>query len=77
MALICTLSSGSYNVVHSSLVSTCCRFSPEELGILASTLLCWLFIEVLVLWVCLYLFSIATDLKWMDVLAFSGCKYVW
>lgn len=54
-----------------------CRFSPEELGILASSLLAWMLAEVLLIWVCLYIFSIVSDLKWMDILAYSGYKYVW
>jgi len=33
--------------------------------------------EVLLIWVCLYIFSIVSDLKWMDIMAYSGYKYVW
>nr|SVE84432.1 EOG090X0ATU [Daphnia pulex] len=52
------------------------RFSPEGLGIQASTALVWAFIEVLAIWVTLYIMNIQTKLTSFDILAFSSYKYV-
>lgn len=52
------------------------RFTPEQLGITASSLLAWMFAEVLVIWLCLYLLAVHSQLKWLDLLAFCGYKYV-
>ncbi|XP_028655872.1 protein YIF1A isoform X1 [Erpetoichthys calabaricus] len=52
------------------------RFSPEVLGMCASTALVWIIIEVLALLLCLYLVTVHTDLTTFDILAYSGYKYV-
>lgn len=52
------------------------RFSPEGLGIQASTALVWAIIEVLAIWVTLYVMNIQTKLTSFDILAFSSYKYV-
>nr|SVE77173.1 EOG090X0ATU [Daphnia lumholtzi]SVE78411.1 EOG090X0ATU [Daphnia lumholtzi] len=52
------------------------RFSPEGLGIQASTALIWALLEVLVIWVTLYLMNIQTRLTSFDILAFCSYKYV-
>ena len=52
------------------------RFSPEQLGITASSLLAWMLAEVLVIWLCLYLLAVHSQLKWLDLIAFCGYKYV-
>ena len=52
------------------------RFSPEQLGITASSLLAWILAEVLVIWLCLYLLAVHSQLKWLDLVAFCGYKYV-
>lgn len=52
------------------------RFSPEDLGITASSLLAWMLAEVLVIWLCLYLLAVHSQLKWLDLVAFCGYKYV-
>nr|SVE74360.1 EOG090X0ATU [Daphnia barbata] len=52
------------------------RFSPEGLGIQASTALVWAVLEVLVIWVTLYVMNIQTKLTSFDILAFSSYKYV-
>ncbi|MGH0151909.1 UNVERIFIED_CONTAM: hypothetical protein FKN15_020716 [Acipenser sinensis] len=51
-------------------------FSPEILGIQASSALVWLIIEVLVTLFSLYLVTVNTDLTTIDLIAFSGYKYV-
>ncbi|MBN3302389.1 YIF1A protein, partial [Amia calva] len=52
------------------------RFSPEVLGVCASSALVWVVLEVLVLLLCLYLVTVHSDLSTFDLLAYSGYKYV-
>lgn len=52
------------------------RFSPEILGMQASSALVWLIIEVLAVLLSLYLVTVNTDLTTIDLVAFSGYKYV-
>lgn len=52
------------------------RFSPEVLGLCASTALVWVIIEVLVMLLSLYLLTVHTDLSTFDLVAYSGYKYV-
>ncbi|KAJ8387455.1 hypothetical protein AAFF_G00156930 [Aldrovandia affinis] len=52
------------------------RFSPEVLGLCASTALVWVIIEVLVMLLSLYLLTVHSDLSTFDLLAYSGYKYV-
>ncbi|KAF7228458.1 transcript variant X2, partial [Nothobranchius furzeri] len=52
------------------------RFSPEVLGLCASTALVWIIIEVLVLLLSLYLLTVHSDLSTFDLIAYSGYKYV-
>ncbi len=58
------------------LVNDVFRFSPEILGIQASSALVWLIIEVLAVLLSLYLVTVNTDLTTIDLVAFSGYKYV-
>lgn len=52
------------------------RFTPEHLGITASSLLAWLLAEVLLIWLCLYLLAVNSQLRWLDIIAYCGYKYV-
>lgn len=52
------------------------RFTPEILGIQASSALAWMVFEILVELVVLYLMNIQTSLRTLDLVAFSGYKYV-
>ena len=52
------------------------RFTPEELGIQASSALVWLAIEVAIVMFSLYLVNARTDLTTWDVIAYTGYKYV-
>lgn len=52
------------------------RFSPELLGVQASSALVWLIMEVLAVLLSLYLVTVNTELTTIDLLAFSGYKYV-
>lgn len=57
-------------------VSFLWRFSPEVLGLCASTALVWMIIEVLVMLLSLYLMTVHSDLSTFDLIAYSGYKYV-
>ncbi|XP_063108745.1 protein YIF1B isoform X5 [Cavia porcellus] len=52
------------------------RFSPDLLGLQASSALAWLALEVLAILLSLYLVTINTDLTTIDLVAFLGYKYV-
>ncbi|XP_068034219.1 protein YIF1B-like isoform X3 [Anomalospiza imberbis] len=52
------------------------RFSPDSLGLVASSALAWLLLEVLGVLLSLYLVTVSTDLTPIDLLAFAGYKYV-
>nr|CAG4637246.1 EOG090X0ATU [Ceriodaphnia reticulata]SVE73115.1 EOG090X0ATU [Ceriodaphnia reticulata] len=52
------------------------RFSPEALGIQASTALVWAIIEVVAIVVTLYVMNLQTKLTSFDIVAFSSYKYV-
>ncbi|XP_076817050.1 protein YIF1B-like [Clavelina lepadiformis] len=52
------------------------KFTPEELGIQATSALVWLAIEVAIILFSLYLVNAKTDLSTWDVIAFTGYKYV-
>uniref|UniRef100_A0A8C3CTB2 Protein YIF1 n=1 Tax=Cairina moschata TaxID=8855 RepID=A0A8C3CTB2_CAIMO len=52
------------------------RFSPDSLGLQASSALAWLLLEVLAVLLSLYLVALPTDLTTIDLVAFAGYKYV-
>lgn len=52
------------------------RFTPEQLGIQASSALVWLVLELLIIMLSLYILNVNTDLRYMDILAYSGYKYI-
>nr|XP_002132175.1 protein YIF1B-like isoform X1 [Ciona intestinalis] len=52
------------------------KFTPEVLGIQASSALVWLAIEVGIVLLSLYIVNARTDLSTWDVIAYSGYKYV-
>lgn len=52
------------------------RFTPEQLGIQASSALVWLVLELLVVMLSLYILNVNTDLKYTDIMAYSGYKYI-
>ena len=52
------------------------RFSPEQLGMTASSALVWLFVELLVIIMTLYVFGMSSDVRYLDMLALCGYKYV-
>jgi len=52
------------------------RFSPEVLGIQASSAVVWLVLEIALITATLYITSIKTNIGAWDLLAFSSYKYV-
>ncbi|CAH0551282.1 unnamed protein product [Brassicogethes aeneus] len=52
------------------------RFSPEQLGILASSALAWCIVELVVYSCTLYLIHVETSLSTLDLLAYIGYKFV-
>ena len=51
------------------------RFTPEQLGLSASSLLVWLAIELLIIYLGLFLAQVTSQLSWMDLLAYCTYKY--
>ncbi|CAH0400677.1 unnamed protein product [Chilo suppressalis] len=52
------------------------RFSPEQISIQASSALAYIIFEMLMYLVTLYITNTSTNLRTLDLLAFSGYKYV-
>lgn len=65
-----------YVLVAGLVLGTQNRFSPEVLGILASSALAWTVVEIAIEMVTLYVINISTRLKTLDLLAYAGYKYV-
>lgn len=66
----------TYIVVAGLALGTQERFTPEQLGILASSALAWGIIELLVHTITLYVMNLDTSLRTLDLLAYCGYKYV-
>ncbi|XP_047501729.1 protein YIF1B-B-like isoform X4 [Penaeus chinensis] len=52
------------------------RFSPDVLGMQASSAMVWLVLEIFLILATLYVTAISTNIKTLDLLAFSSYKYV-
>lgn len=52
------------------------RFSPEQLGMQASSALGWSLVEILVLFLALYVLNTSSTIKVFDLIAFCSYKYV-
>lgn len=66
----------TYVVVAGLMLGMQNRFSPEQLGIQASSALAYSIFELVVYSITLYVVNIKTSLKTLDLLAFSGYKFV-
>ncbi|XP_073405431.1 protein YIF1B isoform X2 [Dendrobates tinctorius] len=66
----------TYILVAGLALGTQNNFSPEILGMQASSALAWLIVEVFAVLLSLYLVTVNTDLTTVDLVAFSGYKYV-
>lgn len=65
----------TYVVVAGFILGMQERFSPEQLGIQASSALAYNIFELIVYTVTLYVSNISTTLRTLDLVAFSGYKY--
>lgn len=52
------------------------RFSPEQIQILASSALAWWLVELVIYTCTLYIMHVQTSLKTLDLVAYSGYKFV-
>ncbi|XP_034942549.1 protein YIF1B [Chelonus insularis] len=66
----------TYVVMAGLSLGTQGRFTPEQLGILASSALAWGVIELVVHTTTLYVMNLETSLRTLDMLAYCGYKYV-
>ncbi|XP_076441571.1 protein YIF1B-like isoform X2 [Babylonia areolata] len=66
----------TYVLAAGVLMGTQNRFTPEQLGVQASTALVWVIIELIAVMLSLYVMNLASDLKYTDCLAYSGYKFV-
>ena len=51
------------------------KFTPEQLGIQASSALGWFVIEIILILILMQILSIKSALKTFDIMAFCGYKY--
>lgn len=65
----------TYVVVAGFILGMQERFSPEQLGIQASSALAYNIFELIVYTITLYVSNISTTLRTLDLVAFSGYKY--
>ncbi|KAK7104155.1 protein YIF1B-like isoform X2 [Littorina saxatilis] len=66
----------TYILVAGVVMGTQARFTPEQLGIQASTALVWMIIELLATLFSLYIMNLNANLNYTDCLAYSGYKFV-
>lgn len=52
------------------------RFTPEDLGVNASSLLAWLLFEIILIWFALFLARVTAHLSLMDIIAYCSYKYI-
>ncbi|KAJ8307987.1 hypothetical protein KUTeg_012861 [Tegillarca granosa] len=66
----------TYILVAGVVLGTQSRFTPEQLGIQASSALVWLIIELIMLLLSLYVMNLNTNLKYLDFISYCGYKFV-
>jgi len=66
----------TYILVAGWILGTQDRFTPEQLGLISSSLLAWLLAENLIVMLTKYVISISQALCIWDVLSYTGYKYV-
>lgn len=66
----------TYILLVGVMLGTQNRFSPEQLSLTSSSLLAWLLVEVGLVWLSLYVLGVTSDLRWLDIVALLGYKYV-
>lgn len=71
-----TMAYVTYVLVAGLVLGTQQRFSPEQIGILASSALAWCIVELAVYSSTLYIIQVETSLRTLDLLAYAGYKFV-
>lgn len=71
-----TMAYVTYVLVAGLVLGTQQRFSPEQIGILSSSALAWCIVELAIYSGALYIANIQTSLRTLDLLAYSGYKFV-
>lgn len=66
----------TYVLVTGYMYGTQSRFTPEQLGMQASSALVWLVIEIFAIMLTMYITRMETHIKMLDLLAFCSYKYV-
>lgn len=66
----------TYILVAGIVLGTQNRFTPEQLGIQASSVLAWECLVLIIISLSMYIMDIMSDLKTFDLIAFSGYKYI-
>ncbi|XP_060521189.1 protein YIF1B [Cylas formicarius] len=66
----------TYVLVAGLVLGTQNRFTPEQIGVTASSALAWWVVELAIYLCTLYIMQINTSLKTLDLLAYSGYKFV-
>lgn len=66
----------TYVLISGYLLGLKDKFTPEQLGMQASTALMWLTLEVVVVLLSTYILSISNSLRVFDVIAFTSYKFV-
>uniref|UniRef100_A0A6P8J2F9 Protein YIF1 n=1 Tax=Actinia tenebrosa TaxID=6105 RepID=A0A6P8J2F9_ACTTE len=65
----------TYVLVAGLVLGTQNRFTPEQLGITASSALIWLVVEIMAILFSMYVCNVQAEVKTLDLLAFCGYKY--
>lgn len=52
------------------------KFTPSELGVISSSAFAYTLVELIAYWLTLYIFNLSATMKLLDLLAFSGYKFV-
>ncbi|XP_047133062.1 protein YIF1B-B isoform X1 [Hydra vulgaris] len=71
-----TMAFVTYVLVNGFIMGTQNRFTPEQLGMTASSALVWLFVELIMIIVSMYVIGILSNVKYLDLFALCGYKYV-
>lgn len=66
----------TYVLIAGLVLGTKDLFSPEVLGIIASQALAWTAVEIVIQLITIYLINTPTTLTFLDLLAYSGYKFV-
>lgn len=67
----------TYVLISGYLLGLKNKFTPEQLGMQASSALMWLVLEVLAIWLATYILNItSSNLRILDIIAFSSYKFV-